>query len=100
MADEKQIVREVTIEGVVHEIDGETARVILDVDGNYEQRLMDSEKLYEIGVTHEGQSFYLRGREYTDGSKEIYVEPCGDPTKVTIVNIRPDLDLSKLKRLG
>lgn len=100
MVDKKQIIREITLVGVVDEFDGETAKIILDNDGNDESRLMSSEELRAVGVIHEGQSFYLRGIEYSDGDKEFCVELCGDPNKVTRVNIRPYLDLSKFKKLG
>ncbi|MEK6953253.1 MAG: hypothetical protein AABX29_09655 [Nanoarchaeota archaeon] len=100
MADQKQTVREVTIEGVVHEFDGEIAEVILNNSGNDEHRHIDTEYLKKAGITHTGQSFYIHGREYTDGKTEVLVSPIGDPNKVTTVNIRPDLDLSKFKRLS
>ena len=95
------IPKALTIEGVVYEIDGENAEVVLDINGKDESRIMSTKYLQSGGIRYEGQSFELNvSKESKDGRTRTttWVNPVGDPTKVTIVSVRQGLDLSKFKR--
>ena len=97
-----KIKEEIRIEGVVDRIEDEESRVILDFGGDKGDvyRFMDTAYLREVGVNHEGQCFYLHGKEYVDGKLETWVTPIEDVPQgeVIRVDIFPDLDVSKFRR--
>ena len=94
-------VRRQTFDGCVKRIEGGTATVLLECDGQRQLRTMRAGQLAGSGIRVEGQAFTLVVCELRrpDGRfrTQIDLEPVGDPEKRTVKPIRLNADFSRFK---